>query len=93
MPVGRSSLRDLFQYFCFDIRSSRGSVITSSDWCDLPENQGNFVETETSSDKMAWRKFAATYKALSSNDEPQNNTNNDRCRYGDPDSDRAIFLR
>ena len=93
MPVARCTFGDLFKELCFDISGSTWGVISSTDWRDLPMNQRNFVETETSLYKVARREFAATYKALSSNDEPQNNTNNDRCRDGDPDSDHAIFLR
>ena len=93
MPVARSSFGDLFQYLCFDIGGSTWGVISSADWRNLPMNQRNFVETETSSYKVARREFVATYKALGSNDEPQNDTNNDRRRDGDPDSDHAIPLR
>jgi len=93
MPVARSSFGHLLQDLCFDVGGSRWGVITSLDWRDLPMNERNFVETETSSYKVARCEFAAPYKALGANHEPQNNTNNDRCRDGDPDSDHAIFLR
>ena len=87
------NLRDLFQEFCFDKGGSRWGIITPLDWRDLPMNQRNFVETETSSYKVTRREFAATHKALSSDDERQNYTNNDRCRDRDPGSDHAISFR
>ena len=93
MPVARRSLGELSQVRCFDVGGGRWGVIASTDWRDLPMNQRNFVETETSSYKVAWCEFAAAYKPLSSDDKPQNNTNNDRCRDRDPDSDHAVSLR